>query len=83
MRKNFILFVVLIVVLLSSCQEKGDYQYVIYMNDGTKTYAWSVSDAGGGIHVFPPHGDCSRCYYLSSSAYKKAEYVGVHNIKEK
>jgi hypothetical protein len=65
--------------LLFSCGGKGDYQYIIYMKDGSKVKAWSVSSSGGGLSVIPPLRTKQNHYYLSSNEYIKAEYVGVQN----
>lgn len=87
MRNNFkiffIIFVSLFVATLFSCMKKGDYQYIVYMNDGTKVYALRATPSDGQLLVYPPNGDKGGHYYLSSSAYVKSVYVGVHNINEK
>lgn len=67
-------------VILCSCYNKGDYQYIIHMKDGSKVKAWSVSSDGGGLTVYPSHAT-GNWYYLSSNEYIKAEYVGLQEVK--
>ncbi len=69
--------IVLALVFLSSCK-KGDYNYIIYMKDGTQVKAWNVNSDGGGLNVSSEWGNPTY-YYLSSSEYKKAVYVGTRN----
>jgi len=70
-----ILLLLAIVLMMVSCQKKGAYQYLIYMNDGEVVKAWSVEPSGGGLSVTPPMGTSGH-YYLSSSTYTKAQFVG-------
>ena len=78
MRK--LLFIAL-VTLLVSCAKQGDYQYLIYMQDGSVEKAWSITPDGGGLTVLPPMGQ-HHSYYLSSTQYKRAVYVGLKNNNE-
>jgi uncharacterized lipoprotein NlpE involved in copper resistance len=70
--------ILLLTLTLVGCNEKGDYQYVIEMTDGTKVKAWSVSSDGGGLTVMPPWGE-GRQYFLSSNQYIRADFVGAKN----
>ncbi len=63
-------------VVFSGCYKKGDYQYVITMKVGSKVRAWIARSDGGGLYVMPPHGTGGD-YYLSSSEYVRADYVGL------
>jgi len=68
-------------VILCGCYNKGAYHYIIYMKDGSKVKAWSVSSAGGGLSVLPPHGT-GGWYYISSNEYTRADYVGLQEGKK-
>lgn len=74
-------YALLCTVILCGCNNKGDYQYIIYMKDGSKVKAWSVSSEGGGLSVFPPHGT-GGWYYLSSNEYTRADYVGLQEVEK-
>jgi hypothetical protein len=74
-------YALLCTVILCGCYNKGDYQYIIYMKDGSKVKAWSVSSGGGGLSVLPPH-ETGGWYYLSSNEYTRADYVGLQEEKK-
>lgn len=57
---------------------KEDKQY--HMKNGSKVKAFKVYPEGGGLTVYPPHGE-SGYYYLSSNEYVKAELVPSENDK--
>jgi hypothetical protein len=64
--------------LLIGCREKGEYQYIIYMKDGTQVKAWSVDSEGGGLIVYPKYDQINVGYYhLSSNEYTKAVFIGL------
>ena len=67
--------ILVLTLVLLGCRQKGDYQYVIQMKDGTKVKAWSVESDGGGLFVIPSYGN-GRSYFLSSSEYIRADFVG-------
>jgi len=69
------------VIFLTACNKKGDYQYIIYMKDGTKVEAWNVIPIGGGLSVTGKWG-YETYYQLSSDQYIRADYVGVRNSKK-
>ena len=71
-----ILILIMLTLTLVSCNEKGEYQYIIHMKDGPKVKAWSVDSDGGGLSVLPPWGEGYR-YFLSSNEYTRADYVGL------
>jgi len=73
--KKLIAILVLALTLVS-CYEKGDYQYVIHMKDGTEIKAFSVSSEGGGLSVIPAW-DEGNHYYLSANEYTKVDFVGL------
>jgi hypothetical protein len=76
--KKFLLL--LVVVLFIGCYRKGDYQYIIYMKDGSTLKVWNVTPSGGGIDVFTGG---QNWYYLSANEYIKADYIGLHNDSKK
>lgn len=83
-----ILLILVIVFTMISCMKKGDYKYLIYMKNGEIVKAYHVHTTdGGNLYVRPPYqtrGSYNAIgnYYLSSSSFIKAEYVGTFNIKE-
>jgi len=87
MRWFFILFIILAAVVLTMTvviSNKDQYQYEIYMNDGTIEYVWNVSCTNGVMCVTSNSGggiDHSY-YYLSQTQYKKIVYVGTHTLKK-
>jgi hypothetical protein len=85
MRWFFVLFIILVAILLVMSvvmTSKNQYQYEIYMNDGTIEYAWEVSCTGGVMFVKPHPGITESYYYLSQTQYKKIVYVGTHTLKK-
>ena len=70
------ILILLLLLLLVGCNQKGDYQYVIQMKDGSTVKAWSVDSDGGGLTVLPPWGE-GRRYFLSSNEYIRADYIGL------
>lgn len=80
-RKKATVFVVIfccsMIILLTifSIPKKGDYQYDIYMNDGTIVHAWTVNTHGNPVYVEPARGE-GDSYYLSQTQFTKIVYVG-------
>ena len=64
-------------LVLTTLPKDGDYQYEVYMNDGTIVRAWSVSTENSTLYIEPPRGEGGG-YYLSQTQFKKIVYVGHH-----
>lgn len=74
-------YILVIAITMVSCNDVGDYQYIITMKDGSKVKAWSVRQDGGGLTVGAPwEKHTFQQYYLSSDTYVRADYVGTKNI---
>jgi hypothetical protein len=78
--KLLTLLLIFSALLFTGCNKQGDYQYIITMKDGSRVKAWSATTDGGGLDVYPPWG-CGGSYSLSSTEYKRVDYVGCHNGK--
>ena len=76
-----ILILIILTFIFVSCNQDGDYQYVIHMKDGSKVKAWRVKSEGGGLLVLPPWGYGNK-YLLSANEYTRADYVGLKNLKK-
>lgn len=67
------------VFMFNSCNNNGDYEYLVTKKNGAKIKVWRAKPVGGMIVVSPPWGN-NDFYYLSPQDIERIDYVGEHNI---
>ena len=79
--RTTLMVLILSATLLSSCNEKGAYEYVVTKKDGTKIKAWQAIPDNGMVSISEPWGN-HVWYYIPVQDVQKIEYVGDKNINE-
>jgi len=76
------LFIFLIILMLYSCANDGDYRYIITKSDGTTVRVYNVQVKEGCVMIYPPY-NCGEWYYMNSTEYKEIHTIKLTNINKK